>query len=394
MSSNAHVVIIGGAAMGSSIACHLLMDPDFRGRVTVIEKDPTYQRSATALSAASIRQQFSTRVNIDVSLYGIQFMRALGDKLQVDGDRPDIGLREGGYLYLATDAGADLLREVNDLQRAAGADIILMDRDALNKRFPQLALDDVSIGSWGRTGEGWYDGWGLLQAFRKKARSLGANYVNGEVASFERSGDAITAARLADGSTIAGDKFINCAGASGGRRVAALADVDIPVYAKKRCVFAWTCPDAIEHAPLLIDTSGVWCRPEGEGFIGGYSPDDGDTVDAGDDFDVNWSEWDETVWPALATRIPAFERVKTGRAWAGHYDMNLFDHNAIVGTTPSLVNFYLCNGYSGHGLQQSPAVGRGIAEMLVHGRYITLDLSDFSYDRLVRNAPLLERNVI
>lgn len=394
MSSKAHVAIIGGAAMGSSIACHLLMDQAFSGRVTVIEKDPTYQRSATALSAASIRQQFSTRVNIDVSLYGIQFMRALGDRLAVDGDHPEIGLREGGYLYLATEAGAQTLREVNELQRAAGADIILMDPAALARRFPHLSLDEVVVGSWGRTGEGWYDGWGLLQAFRKKARSLGANYVNGEVTSFERSGDAIAALRLKDGSTIEADLFVNCAGASGGRRIAALADIDIPVYAKKRCVFSWTCPDAIEHAPLLIDTSGVWCRPEGEGFIGGFSPDDGDAQDAGEDFDVNWSEWEETVWPALATRIPVFERVKTGRAWAGHYDMNLFDHNAIVGRAPGLANFYLCNGYSGHGLQQSPAVGRGIAEMLAHGRYVTLDLSDFSYDRLTRNAPLLERNVI
>lgn len=394
MASRAHVAIIGGAAMGSSVACHLLMDKAFSGRVTVIEKDPTYARSATALSAASIRQQFSTRVNIDVSLYGIRFMRALGEHLAVDGDRPDIGLREGGYLYLATGAGADLLGEVNALQREAGADILLMDRGELGGRFPFLALDDIALGSWGRTGEGWYDGWGLLQAFRRKARALGAAFVEGEAASLEKQGDRIVAARLADGARVEADIFVNCAGAAGGRRIAALAGVDIPVYAKKRCVFSWTPADRIAGAPLLIDTSGAWCRPEGEGFIGGYSPDDGDERDAGEDFEVNWSEWEDVVWPALAARIPAFERVRAGRAWAGHYDMNLFDHNAIVGTAPGPGNFYLCNGYSGHGLQQSPAVGRGIAELIVHGRYLSLDLSAFAYHRILRNAPLIERNVI
>lgn len=394
MPANAHVAVIGGAAMGSSIACHLLMDEAFSGRVTVIEKDMTYARSATALSAASIRQQFSTRVNIDMSLYGIEFMRDIGARMAVGDDRPDIGLKEGGYLYLATDAGADVLREVNALQREAGADILLMDRDALAARFPFLALDDVVLGSWGRTGEGWYDGWALLQAYRKKARSLGASYVEGEVAALEKRDGRVVAARLADGTLIEADVFVNCAGAAGGRRIAALAGIDIPVFAKKRCVFAWTPADKIAGAPLLIDTSGVWCRPEGEGFIGGYSPDDGDEQDAGADFDVNWQEWEDMVWPALATRIPAFERVKAGRAWAGHYDMNLFDHNAIVGPAPDLGNFFLCNGYSGHGLQQSPAVGRGIAELIIHGRYVTLDLSAFAYHRILRNAPLVERNVI
>jgi len=382
------------AAMGSSLACHLLMDPAFSGRVTVIEKDMTYVRSATALSAASIRQQFSTRVNIEASLYGVAFMRSLGEKLAVGAERPEIGLREGGYLYLTTQAGAQMLREANALQREAGADILLLDPQALRARFPWLAADDIALGSWGRSGEGWYDGWGLLQAYRKKARDRGAAYVSGAAAGFTMAGDRIAAVRLADGATIDADVVVNCAGASGGRRVAAFAGVDIPVYAKKRCVFSWTCPEPIENAPLLIDTSGVWFRPEGDGFIGGFSPDDGDMTDAGDDFEVNWPEWDEVVWPAVAARVPVFERARHGRAWAGHYDMNLFDHNAIVGPAPGVANFYLCNGFSGHGLQQSPAVGRGIAELLVHGRYVTLDLSDFSYDRLVRNAPLIERNVI
>ncbi len=380
--------------MGSSLACHLARDPAFAGRVTVIEKDPTYARSATALSAASIRQQFSTRVNIDVSLHGVRFLRGIGEALAVGGERPDVGLREGGYLYLATAAGAASLRTMNALQCAAGADIALLDRAGLGARFPWLATDDVALGSWGRTGEGWFDGWALLQAYRNAARAGGATYVTGEVVDLERNGGRIAAARLKDGARIAGDVFVNCAGASGGRRIAALAGIDIPVFAKQRSVFSWTCPDPIAPAPLLIDVSGVWFRPEGEGFIGGHSPDDGDESDAGGDFEVDWAQWEDVVWPALAARVPAFERVRPGRAWAGHYDMNLFDHNAIVGPAAPGENFHLCNGFSGHGLQQSPAVGRGLAELIAHGRWLTLDLDDFAFGRIARDAPLREANVI
>ena len=150
--------------------------------------------------------------------------------------------------------------------------------------------------------------------------------------------------------------------------------------------------------PLLIDTTGVWCRPEGEGFIGGVSPAADEDPDWDDDDpatqEVDWSLFEERVWPALAHRVPAFEAIRPGRAWAGPYDMNLLDHNAIVGPAAEVSNLYLCNGFSGHGLQQSPAVGRGIAELIVHGRYTSLDLSDLGYERIRANRPLLERNVI
>ncbi|HEX8167718.1 MAG TPA: FAD-binding oxidoreductase [Beijerinckiaceae bacterium] len=392
------VVIAGGAAMGSSVAYHLLADPAFRGHVLVIEKDPTYRRSASALSAASIRQQFSTAVNIRISLHGIRFLREIGETLAVDGDRPDVSLREGGYLYLATEAGAPVLAENQALQAAEGADIALMDPAALKARFPWLATDDLACGTWGRSGEGWFDGWGLLQAFRRKARALGAEYRTGRVAGLERDGARVAAVGLADGTRIPCGAVVNCAGA-GGRDIAAMAGVDLPVRPKRRSVFAFACREPVADAPLLIDTTGVWCRPEGEGFIGGISPGPGeDDPDWRDDDpstqEPDWALFEERVWPALAHRVPAFATVRPGRAWAGPYDMNLLDHNAIVGPAGDLENFYLCNGFSGHGLQQSPAVGRGLAELIAHGRYTTLDLSDLSFGRVAANRPLLERNVI
>ena len=398
-STMADVVIVGGAVMGSSTAYHLLSDPGFKGRVIVIEKDLTYQLSASALSAASIRQQYSSAVNIRISLYGIQFLRSIGDHLAVDGDRPEIELKEGGYLYCASEAGAHVLVENQALQAAEGADILLLDPAALKARFPWLNVEDLEAGTWGRSGEGWFDGWGLLQAFRKKARSLGAEYVKGEVAEVEREGGRIVAVRLKDGTRIACGALVNCAG-SGGRALAAMAGLEIPVQAKRRYVFSFTCKEKVENCPLLIDTSGAYVRPEGEnGFICGASPD-GDMVDPDwNDEDpasqeVDHAFFEEFIWPALAHRVPAFEAIRPGRAWAGPYDMCLLDHNAIIGKAGDFENFYLCNGFSGHGLQQAPAIGRGLSELIVHGGYRTLDLSELGYERVVANRPLLERNVI
>jgi FAD-dependent oxidoreductase domain-containing protein 1 len=397
-SSTADVVIVGGAVMGSSLAYHLLADPDFKGRVIVIEKDPTYQLSASALSAASIRQQYSSAVNIRISLYGIQFLRSIGDRLAVDGERPEIGLREGGYLYCATRAGASVLAENQALQTAEGADILLLDPAALKDRFPWLNVDDLAAGTWGRSGEGWFDGWGLLQALRKKARSLGAEYVKGEVAAVERAGARIAAVRLKDGTRIACGALVNCAG-SGGRAIAAMAGLPIPVQAKRRYVFTFTCRERIDNCPLLIDVSGAYVRPEGEGgFICGASPEADVDPDWHDEDpasqEIDHSFFEEFIWPSLAHRVPAFEAIKPGRAWSGPYDMCLLDHNAIIGQAGEAANFYLCNGFSGHGLQQAPAVGRALSELIVHGGYRTLDLSELGYERVLANRPLLERNVI
>ncbi|MDJ1159524.1 FAD-binding oxidoreductase [Chelatococcus sp. SYSU_G07232] len=398
--STADIVIVGGAAMGSSVAYHLLSDPAFTGRVVVVEKDATYARSASALSAASIRQQYSSAINIRISLFGIAFLRSIGERLAVGGDQPRIDLNEGGYLYLAaSQEGAKTLTRNHALQTAEGADILLLDRDGLKGQFPWLASDDLLVGTWGRSGEGWFDGWGLLQAFRKKARALGADYVTGEVADLEREGDRITAVRLRDGTRIACGAVVNCAG-SDGRRIAASAGLDIPVFPKKRYVFSFTCKGPVMNCPLMIDTKGVYVRPEGhpgadgQMFICGASPGPENDPDWGDDAeDVDWSFFEETIWPALAARVPAFEAIRPGRAWAGPYDMNLLDHNAIVGRAGPQ-NFYLANGFSGHGLQQSPAVGRGIAEEIVHGRFVTLDLSALGYERILAGRPLREENVI
>jgi len=392
MSDSYDVVIAGGAAMGASTAYHLAADPAFRGRVLVIEKDFSYARAATSLSLSSIRQQFSSPVNIRVGLAGVAFLKAAKVTLAVDGEGPDLPITESGYLYLASDAGADTLRANHAIQIAEGADIALLTPDETKTRFPFLDMSGIALASLGLSGEGWFDSYSLLQAFRRKAQSLGAVWRQDEVVGVERDGLRVTGVRLASGERIGCGVFVNAAGASGAARLARACGVAIPVVSRKRCVFVFEARRLSEKFPLIIDPSGVYVRPEGRHYVIGGPPPEPD-LDT-DDFEVVWEQFEETLWPALAARIPAFEELKLIRAWAGHYDLNTFDHNAIVGLMPGYDNAYLAAGFSGHGVQQSPAVGLGLSELIAHGRYLTLDLSDFAYARIAAGRPLLERNVI
>jgi glycine/D-amino acid oxidase-like deaminating enzyme len=393
MSQSYDVVIGGGAVMGSSIAYHLASHSGFSGSILVIDRDMTYRQAASSLSLSSIRQQFSSPINIRVGLYGVSFLRRAREALAVDGESPDLPLVENGYLYLASEAGAPIIAANHATQREEGADILLLDPEALQARFPFINVEGIAAAAWGRSGEGWFDGYMLMQAFRRKARALGAVYREGAIASIEREGARVSAVRLASGERISCGAFVNAAGASGAAALAAQMGFSIPVHSRKRCVFLFSAKERIARCPLVIDISGAYMRSEGDSFLCGISPPADQDPDS-DDFDVEWAQFEDVIWPALAHRIPAFESIRPGRAWAGHYDLNVFDHNAIVGRAPGLDNAYLAAGFSGHGIQQSPAVGRGLAELIAEGRYQTLDLSDFACERIAAGRPLLERNVI
>jgi FAD-dependent oxidoreductase domain-containing protein 1 len=388
-----HVLIIGGGVIGSAIASFVLRDRAFAGRVTVIERDPSYARASSALSASSIRQQFTTPANIALSRFGIQFLREIGDRLQVDGERPDVGLVEPGYLYLATPDRASGLARNHALQRAQGVDVALLDPAAMASRFPWLTVGDLACGVLGLTGEGWFDGYSVMQAFRRHARALGARYLHAEAVGFDVRSDSVRAVLLSDGTRIEGDEFVNAAG-PWAATIANWLDIALPVRARRRCVFAFACPTPLPRCPLVIDPSGLWFRPEGEQrFICGISPPEGNDPDDAP-LDVDHHLFDEVLWPSLAHRVPAFEAVRVTGAWAGYYEYNTFDQNAIVGRHPQFGNFVFANGFSGHGMQQAPGVGRGVAELLVHGGYRTLDLSPFAFERIAAERPLVEGNVI
>jgi glycine/D-amino acid oxidase-like deaminating enzyme len=392
MTRTCDVVIVGGAVHGASAAYHLADNPGFSGKVLLIEKDPTFRFAATALSAGSIRQQFSSPINIAISLHGIDFLRTIGERLAVDGDRPDIGLREGGYLFLASADGAATLARNHALQTAMGADILHLDGAELAARFPYVAQAGIAAGAWGRSGEGWFDGYALMQALRRKARALGVEFLAGEVVAIAHDGRRASGVLLADGTHIAAGHVIVAAGTQT-PVLAAQAGVRLPVEARKRMVFTFACREPLPGFPLLIDPSGVYARPEGDLYICGASPP-AERDPAATDFDVDHAFFEETIWPVLAARVPAFETIRPGRAWAGHYDFNTLDQNAIVGPLGGFDNLLVATGFSGHGLQQAPAIGRGLAELVVHGRYVSLDLSPLGYARIAEGRPLVEENVV
>ncbi len=285
-----------------------------------------------------------------------------------------------------------MLRENHAVQRAEAADVALLAPDELAARYPWLAVDDVALGSLGRSGEGWFDGYALMAGLRRKARSLGAVFLAAEAVGLRVVERRIAAVELGDGSVVPCGTLVNAAG-PWASRVAAFAGVALPVEARRRCVFAFTCREPLPHCPLVIDPSGAWFRPEGGGFIGAIAPpDDEDAADL--PLDVDPTLFEARLWPALAARVPAFDEIRVTNAWAGYYEMNTFDHNAILGAHPEIANLLFANGFSGHGLQHAPAVGRAIAELIVQGRYVTLDLSVFAFDRIAAGRRIVERNVI
>jgi len=385
------VIIVGGAAVGSAVAYFLTSHPGFDGRVLVVERDPAYATCSTTLSAASIRQQFSTPINIRMSQFGIEFLKSLPARF---GPEADVSFRENGYLMLASVAGEAVLRQNFETQIALGANTGWLTPDDLTSRFPWLSTDGVKAGCLGLSDEGWFDSHTLLQTLKTQAVANGADYIDGNVASLEMSDGGVTGVELQDGRTFTCGHVVNAAGPNAAQ-IAAMAGLKIPVESRKRFVFVIDCREKahITNCPLMIDPSGVYVRPEGEYFITGVSPTAEQDPECFD-FDIDYSLFDAIIWPALAERVPAFEAIKVVNAWAGHYAYNTLDQNAIVGAHPDVSNFYFANGFSGHGLQQCPAVGRGIAELIVDGHFTTLDLSDLGYQRIALNQPLSEANVI
>jgi glycine/D-amino acid oxidase-like deaminating enzyme len=389
----ADVVVIGGGVMGASVAFWLTrLAPGLD--VAVIEADPSHARSCTALSVASIRQQFTAPVNVALSRFGIGFIRDFAAFTGLDPASADLGLRENGYLFLAGNAAAAaIMAEVAAMQRALGAGTEVLAPDALAERFPWMVLDDVVAGSFGPRDEGWFDNMGLLGGLRSAARAQGARFLADRAVGFERDGSRLAAVRLASGARIAAGAVVNAAGTAAGT-VAAWAGAAIPVEPRKRTVFVIDAPRARHpDAPLLIDHRGYYLRPEGPHWICATVPANDGPCDPGD-----WAPdlhlFEEAIWPALYARAPGFDAVKVIRHWVGHYDYNALDQNAILGPHPDVPNLHLLCGFSGHGLQHAAGAGRGVAEHILTGGWQTIDLSDLSVERVIAGRPFRERAVV
>jgi glycine/D-amino acid oxidase-like deaminating enzyme len=385
-SSAERVVIVGGAIVGSFCAWELRR-AGHTGPITVIDKDMSYERSSTALSAASIRTQFGTPTCIAMSLHAVDLFRDLAS--QLGEDDAQIDYVEAGYLILGAPEQVVERAAAAEMQRMHGADVVALTGDGLASRFPQLDLEGVGIGTLGLSGEGWFDAWSLLSLVKRAARRLGVEYLEAAATGFEISGDAVTAVQLASGETLACDVCVLAAGALSGR-LAALAGIDLPVVPKKRSVFNFQAPVSRDGFPMLFDTSGIWVRPEGDGFIGGIQPAAADDHDADDDFDPHRDLFEDVYWPLLVQRIPDMDQLRLRRSWAGHYEVNMLDHNAVIGPHDQLRNLMFATGFSGHGVMHAPAAGRGIAEMITTGEYQTIDLTPLGWDRIRDRRPMFE----
>ncbi|MEM8578847.1 MAG: FAD-binding oxidoreductase [Pseudomonadota bacterium] len=390
--SSYDVVIIGGAIMGSATAW-FLTDAGFDGRVLVIERDPTYAACSTAHTNSCIRQQFSTELNVRISQFAAEFITHLPERMGAEA--PRLSIHNFGYMYLAgSEAAAATLRANLAVQHACGAATQLLDPDQIRAAYPFYRVDDIVLGAINTVNEGYWDGAAVFDAFRREARAGGVEYIKGEVAALDVAAGRVQHVVLADGTRIGCGQVVNAAGPRAAR-VAAMAGIDLPVEPRKRYTWVFKAERPLDRdLPLTIDPSGVHVREVGGGTYQAGGHPDHDPAVAPDDFGMDQGFWQDHVWPTLAARIPAFEAVKVTAEWAGHYAMNTLDHNAVLGPHPDIRNFHFQNGFSGHGLQQSPAMGRGTAEWLMHGRYETLDLRPFHYDRIAAQRPILETAVI
>jgi glycine/D-amino acid oxidase-like deaminating enzyme len=373
------VLVIGGGAIGSSVAYFLLHEsPGLR--VAVVEPDPAYELASTPRASGGARRLFSCPENVAMSMFGVDFIRGF----------PDVGWKQGGYLFIVPEAGVATLEANWRTQTALGARVELLDRAGLARRFPSMNVADLAAGAWSPD-DGWCDPYALLQGLRREARSLGATYLRDRVVALVREGARVRTATLESGGVLAAEHLVNAAGAWAGR-IGALAGMPLPIEPLRRFEHYFDTPNAIEPLPYVKDLDRLAFRPEGRGYSGGrVNPDE----PRGFNFDVDHGWFEAVVWPALAHRFAAFEAVRCKRTWSGLYDQCELDGNPIVGNWPgALDNFHVVAGFSGHGMMHAPAAGRAIAELIVHGGFRTIDLARLGYARVVAGAPYPERGII
>jgi glycine/D-amino acid oxidase-like deaminating enzyme len=390
------VVIVGGAMIGSSIAWFLTDNPGFQGSVLVVEREPSYEFTSTTRTNSCIRQQFSAEINIRISQFGADFVKNFRAYMGDDPRVPDVVLQSFGYMYLADNEGfAQVLRDAQKIQQACGAGTRFMTRDEIAAAYPFYHLDDIIGANHNLIDEGYFDGNTLFDWWKRVARERGVEYIHNEVVgmTLNPAGSNVDSVTLATGEVVACGKVVN---ASGPRAAltARMAGVDLPVEPRKRYTYIFAAEKPLDRdLPLTIDPSGVHMRSDGAYYLAGGPPDDDPAVDY-DDFVQDHSIWENKIWPVLATRVPQFEAIKLMNSWVGHYAFNTLDQNAILGPHTKIANLLFANGFSGHGFQQSPAVGRGLAEMIAYGEYRALDLTPFGYARIEKGEPFVEKAVI
>jgi glycine/D-amino acid oxidase-like deaminating enzyme len=297
---------------------------------------------------------------------------------------------EGGYLFIVPPEYTSQLERNALFQQAQGCTVDLLSPAELKERFPAMYVGDLGVGAH-TPHDGWCDPNGLLWGFRRKAVELGATYVSGRVVAARSDATKAISVSLDNGEELAAESFINAAGAWSAE-VAQMFGMNLPISPVRRFEHYFTPGSHVGHLPYVKDLSRLAFRSEGQGYSGGLV--DGDAA-RGYNFDVDHDYFERVVWPAVAHRFPAFEAAKCHRTWSGLYEVNELDGNAIIGAWNSrMPNLYTVAGFSGHGMMHAPAAGRGIAELIIHGRYETIDLTCLGYERVENNEPFPETGIL
>ena len=332
-----------------------------------------------------------------ISQFAADFVKNIRTYMGGDDRVPELGIHNFGYMYLAdNDEFAHQLRQAYQVQQLAGAATQLMSPDEIKQSYPFYNTDDILLGSINLVDEGYWDSTAVFDWWRRSAKERGVEYVHNEVVAMTRndSGKRVNSITLRSGEVVRCGQLVN---ASGPRAVktSRMAGIEIPVEPRKRYSWVFSAEQALDRdLPLTIDPSGVHVRENGNGTYQAGAHNDIDPAVDYDDFGMDHCLWENHVWPILATRIPQFEAIRVISQWAGHYAMNTFDHNAIMGPHTEVENFIFLNGFSGHGLQQSPAMGRATAELITYGEYRSLDMAPFNYARIANNQPFVENAII
>jgi sarcosine oxidase subunit beta len=387
----ADVVIIGGGIVGSSIAWHLTAAGC--KNVLVIERESAQGKGSTGKSMGGVRAQFSTPVNIQMSLYSIPFYARFEKTL----GHPS-GYRDQGYLFLATkDSHLAYLRSNFERQQALGLKTVrMMEAAEITGMLPQLRSGDVLGGSFCST-DGFVDPYSAMTGFMARAVEHGATLwkktdVTGIITETSAAGRLISGIETTRG-TVATRVVVNAAGAWAAQ-VAKFAGVDLPVEPLRRMLVPSEPFDDFPHSsPMVIDMSnGFHFRPEGRGFLLAWN-DPEETSSYNTDFEPAFIE---KILTLAANRVPAFENlaVNPKRAWAGLYEMTP-DHHAILGPVPGFEGLFLANGFSGHGVMHAPATGKIVSDLILHGKTAVVDdVSVLNFDRFAKGALLHETAVL
>lgn len=383
------VAIVGGGLHGGFAAWHLLRrEPGLK--VAVIERDNTYEHAASARSNAGVRVLFSQEENLRMSQYGHEVYGGFADLMAIDGTPQPLSFWRQGYLFLANSSEqAEDMAANYEVQTAWGAEADLIDAAELKRRFPSVNVDDVTLACHSPK-DGWIDPYGALMGVRAKNRALGADYVQATVAGFDVDDGKVRTARLDDGGKVEARWFVNATGAWAGE-ITRLLGFEIPVVPLPRMTFYFECREELEPMGLTIDGRGGSFKPEGKGYVTGHT-----NFSRAGKFD--WTHYDDRFeaenWPLISHRVPAFEAVGMKNSWPCHYALNQWDGNALLGAWPGQPeNFLMTTGFSGHGLQQAPAAGRAISELILDGAFQALDLARFAASRVVEGRKEPERGV-